>query len=95
MFLFMIVGKKDAPLFEAELQAGVKAEVATSSTQKKEETHMPNFIIHASLDVVEEAAWKNPNMYALHLRLFSDARPTTKAFKLNPALTIAVVNFAF
>jgi hypothetical protein len=59
----MIVGKKDAPLFEAELQAGVKAETASSSTQKKEETHMPNFIIHASLDVVEEAAWKNPNMY--------------------------------
>lgn len=64
MFLFMIVGKKDAPLFEAELQAGIKStDLSATKDPKKEETHMPNFIIHASLDVVDEAVWKNANMY--------------------------------
>lgn len=69
MFLFMIVGKKDAPLFEAELQAGIKAESSTKQENKKDDSHMPNFIIHAAIDVVEEAVWKNANMCA---RLLTD-----------------------
>ena len=63
MFLFMIIGKNDAPLFEAELQAGIKLEAAKTDMVRKDETHLPNFLIHASLDVVEEVVWKNPNMF--------------------------------
>lgn len=59
----MIVGKKDAPLFEAELQAGVKADPQGKSDSKKDESHLPTFIVHASIDVVEETVWKNSNMY--------------------------------
>jgi len=65
MFLFMIVGKKDAPIFEAELQAGIKAEPSAKTDAKKDDAHLPNFVIHASIDIVEEAVWKNPNMYEL------------------------------
>lgn len=65
MFLFMIVGKKDAPLFEAELQAGVKADIQGKNDSKKDESHLPTFIVHASIDVVEETVWKNANMYEL------------------------------
>lgn len=65
MFLFMIVGKKDAPLFEAELQAGLKADGSKPDPNKKDETHLPNFLIHASLDVVEEVVWKNSSLFVL------------------------------
>lgn len=64
MFLFMIVGKKDAPLFEAELQAGSKGDTQAKLESKKDESHLPTFIVHASIDVVEETVWKNSNMYA-------------------------------
>lgn len=80
MFLFMIVGKKDAPLFEAELQAGVKVDAQTKADNKKDESHLPTFIVHASIDVVEETVWKNSNMFVGLLPLEAPFKSTRVFF---------------
>ena len=76
----MIVGKEDAPLFEAELQAGVKADGQAKNDSKKDESHLPTFIVHASIDVVEETVWKNSNMYAPISRAIRSLAPKFATF---------------
>eukprot|EP01114_Cavostelium_apophysatum_P012794 TRINITY_DN2952_c0_g1_i2.p1 TRINITY_DN2952_c0_g1~~TRINITY_DN2952_c0_g1_i2.p1 ORF type:complete len:151 (-),score=32.83 TRINITY_DN2952_c0_g1_i2:32-451(-) len=52
--LFIIVGKNDNLIYQAEL---------VTSQKKENATHLSQFIIHSSLDVVDEAVWKNNSMY--------------------------------
>jgi trafficking protein particle complex subunit 2 len=50
-YSFVIVGKDDNPLYELDI-----------GFSKKESTpHM--FILHSSLDIVEELVWKNTALY--------------------------------
>ena len=51
-YLFVIVGKNDNPLFR--LDNGKKSESSK---------HLHEFIIHSSLDVVDELVWKKYDMY--------------------------------
>lgn len=34
---------------------------------KKDENHLSHFIIHSSLDIVDEAVWRNKDMYAARI----------------------------
>lgn len=65
MFVFVIVGKNGKPLFEIDLQPKATQD-PNVKVEKKEDAHLSTFIIHASLDIVDEAIWKNGNLY-LHL----------------------------
>eukprot|EP01113_Clastostelium_recurvatum_P042570 TRINITY_DN6905_c0_g1_i1.p1 TRINITY_DN6905_c0_g1~~TRINITY_DN6905_c0_g1_i1.p1 ORF type:complete len:137 (+),score=27.18 TRINITY_DN6905_c0_g1_i1:70-480(+) len=53
-YTFTIVGKNDNPLYEAEFASGVKA--------KEQAHHLSQFVIHSSIDLVEEAVWKSTAM---------------------------------
>eukprot|EP01099_Mayorella_cantabrigiensis_P003094 TRINITY_DN2415_c0_g2_i1.p1 TRINITY_DN2415_c0_g2~~TRINITY_DN2415_c0_g2_i1.p1 ORF type:complete len:147 (+),score=37.19 TRINITY_DN2415_c0_g2_i1:31-441(+) len=52
-YLFMIVTKNDNPIYEVEFMPN----------PKKENGHLSQFILHASLDVIEEIVWKNNSTY--------------------------------
>jgi len=60
---FVIVNRHDVPIYEAELGAG----------GKKEDTgHLHQFVMHAALDVVEEAIWGTQSMYLKVVDRFND-----------------------
>ncbi|KAJ3689664.1 hypothetical protein LUZ61_018828 [Rhynchospora tenuis] len=44
---FIVVSKNDIPIYEAEV----------GSTQKQEQAHQHQFILHAALDLVQDLAW--------------------------------------
>mmetsp|Transcript_736 Transcript_736/g.1175 ORF Transcript_736/g.1175 Transcript_736/m.1175 type:complete len:129 (+) Transcript_736:1367-1753(+) len=50
--MFLIIGKNDVPLFEANL-----------NTVKREIGHLNHFIAHSALDIVDEEAKATPSMY--------------------------------
>ncbi|ELR20672.1 MIP2A, putative [Acanthamoeba castellanii str. Neff] len=62
-YSFIIVGKRDNPLFEIEF-AGPKKEVSQQPEAQ--------FVIHAALDLVEEHVWKNPQMYLKVVDKYND-----------------------
>lgn len=64
MLVFFIVGKNSKPLFEADLQVKSSQDTQPQKTSEKkgDETHLPSFIVHASLDIIDEAVWKNSNL---------------------------------
>jgi len=62
-YSFIIVGKRDNPLFEVTFVGG-KREIA-----QQPETQ---FAIHAALDLVDEHVWKNPQMYLKVVDKFND-----------------------
>ncbi len=62
-YVFVIVGRKDNPIYEAEWLRGPKRE---------ERSHLNQFIIHAALDEVDELKWKNKSMYLGKVDTFND-----------------------
>ncbi|GAM17909.1 hypothetical protein SAMD00019534_010840, partial [Acytostelium subglobosum LB1] len=52
-YTFMIIGKNDNPIYELEFP---------QSSQKKEPNYINQYILHSSLDIVEEVLWKTNNM---------------------------------
>ena len=62
-YAFVIVGKRDNPIYETEWLRGPKRE---------ERSHLNQFIIHAALDEVDELKWKNKNMYLGKVDSFND-----------------------
>lgn len=63
MLVFFIVGKNSKPLFEADLQVKSSQETQLQKLDRKgDEAHLPSFIVHASLDIIDEAVWKNSNL---------------------------------
>ncbi|KZF21620.1 trafficking protein-like protein particle complex subunit 2 [Xylona heveae TC161] len=61
-YYFAIVGTKDNPLFEHEF--GTSKQGGDGVARFREEArHMNQFIVHSSLDIVEEVQWGNGQMY--------------------------------
>lgn len=38
---------------------------AADSSSRKDDNHLSHFIIHSSLDIVDEAVWRNKDVYAV------------------------------
>ncbi|PHJ16199.1 mbp-1 interacting protein-2a family protein [Cystoisospora suis] len=63
IFVLVIVGKGDTPLYEADL----------SSPGKREDSpHYDQFIIHQALDAVDEYVWQTQSMYLKNCDSFRD-----------------------
>jgi len=62
--LFVIVGKNDNLIYQAQLAAPQKKEGAT---------HLSQFIVHSALDVVDDIVWKNTAMYLKVVDRFSNS----------------------
>ncbi|KAL8430148.1 hypothetical protein Efla_001812 [Eimeria flavescens] len=63
LFVFVIVGKGDTPLYEADLSAPGKRE---------DSPHYDQFIIHQALDAVDEYVWQTQSMYLKNCDSFRD-----------------------
>lgn len=57
-YYFTIIGTKDNPLFEIDFGTS-KAGGDGTARFREEARHMNQFIVHAALDMVEEAQWGN------------------------------------
>ena len=65
-YYFAIVGTKDNPLFELEF--GTSKQGGDGVARFPAEARQLNpFIVHASLDIVEEVQWLNPQMFVLSM----------------------------
>ena len=64
-YIFIIVGKKDNPLYEAEF-----------SRKKEENRHLNQFIVHSALDMVDEAMWNTNNMFLKTVDKFNESLVT-------------------
>ncbi|KAI9665431.1 MAG: TRAPP subunit [Trizodia sp. TS-e1964] len=61
-YYFCIVGTKDNPLFEHEF--GTSKQGGDGVARFREEArHLNQFIVHSSLDIVEEVMWNSGAMY--------------------------------
>lgn len=63
VYVLIIVGKGDVPIFEADL----------SSPGKRDDTpHLDQFIIHQALDIVDELVWQSNSMYLKNVDSFNN-----------------------
>jgi len=61
-YYFAIIGTKDNPLFEYEF--GTSKQGGDGTARFREDArHMNQFIVHSSLDIVEEVQWTTGAMY--------------------------------
>ena len=63
-YYFCIVGTKDNPLFELEFGTS-KAGGDGVARFPAEARHLNQFVVHSSLDIVEEVQWFNSQMCVL------------------------------
>src|SRR5438046_10101906 len=67
-YYFTIIGTKDNPIFEHEF--GTSKQGGDGVARFPEQArHMNQFIVHSSLDIVEEVQWGGGQMY-VHLVLY-------------------------
>ncbi|KIW00587.1 uncharacterized protein PV09_07940 [Verruconis gallopava] len=71
-FYFVIVGHRDNPLFEHEFGTS-KSGGDGGSRFTQEQRRMNQFIVHASLDVAEEAQWGTQNMYLKYIDRYASS----------------------
>lgn len=64
-YYFVIVGTQDNPLFEHEFGTS-KAGGDGQSRFNDQVRHLNQFILHSSLDIVEEVQWGQGQMYVSH-----------------------------
>ena len=79
-YYFCIVGTRDQPLFELEFGTSKQGGDGVARFSQ-EARHMNPFIVHASLDFVDELQWTNNQMYP---------SPFTQALRFALPLTIAI-----
>lgn len=60
---FVIVARNDCPIYESELGTAPK---------KDEGTHLHQFILHAALDIVQDALWTTNAMFLKVVDKFND-----------------------
>ncbi|OCK79433.1 Sedlin [Lepidopterella palustris CBS 459.81] len=75
-YYFVIIGTKDNPLFEHEF--GTSKQGGDGIARFREDArHMNQFIVHSSLDIVEEIQWGGPQaggqMYLKHIDRFQSS----------------------
>ena len=64
-YYFTIIGTRDNPLFE--LDFGTSKVGGDGIARFREEAkHMNQFIVHAAIDLVEEAQWSTKDLYAAY-----------------------------
>ena len=61
-YLFVIVGKNDNPVYKIEHAS--RPEAATK--------HLQEFILHSSLDVIDDLIWKSTGMYFKNIDRFGE-----------------------
>ncbi|MCJ1223490.1 TRAPP subunit [Toensbergia leucococca] len=82
-YYFCIVGTRDNPLFELEF--GTSKQGGDGQARFSPEARAMNpFIVHSSLDIVEEVQWLSPQMYLKRIDQFSTSHISTF---LTPTLT--------
>ncbi|MCJ1253003.1 TRAPP subunit [Lignoscripta atroalba] len=86
-YYFCIVGTKDNPLFELEFGTS-KAGGDGVARFPAEARHLNQFIVHSSLDIVEEVQWLSSQMYLKRIDHFASSHiscfltPTSTKFLL-------------
>ncbi|KAF1816117.1 trafficking protein-like protein particle complex subunit 2 [Eremomyces bilateralis CBS 781.70] len=71
-YYFAIIGTKDNPLFEHEF--GTSRQGGDGVARFREDArHMNQFIVHSSLDIVEEVQWGGGQMYLKHVDSFRNS----------------------
>lgn len=100
-YYFCIVGTRDNPLFELEFGTSKQGGdgVARFSSEARQ---MNPFIIHSSLDIVDEVQWLNTQMYVLRATMTSNlSRKTPRVHKMaalsklisnNPGISSVLIN---
>ncbi len=79
-FYFAIIGTQDNPLFEHEF--GTSKQGGDGVAKFPEQArHMNQFIVHSSLDIVEEVQWGSGQMYVLPPSAFSKAYSVSRYLK--------------
>ena len=63
-YYFCIIGTKDNPLFEYEFGTSKQGGDGIARFPA-EARHINQFIVHSSLDIVEEVQWLNNQMYGI------------------------------
>jgi hypothetical protein len=61
-YYFVIVGTRDNPVFEHEFGSSRQGGDGLAKFGENAR-HMNQFVVHSSLDIVEEAQWGNNQMY--------------------------------
>lgn len=75
-YYFAIVSPTDSPIFELTFGTSKAGGDGVARFRNGETSrYMNQFIVHASIDIVEEVQWLNPNMYLKHI----DTYPPTNA----------------
>lgn len=65
--MFMIVSKDDYPVFELSIDSLVK---------RKEYVQLHEFILHSSLDIIDNIQWNSQNMYLKTVDRFNELSVT-------------------
>uniref|UniRef100_A0A7S1FIS4 Trafficking protein particle complex subunit 2 n=1 Tax=Noctiluca scintillans TaxID=2966 RepID=A0A7S1FIS4_NOCSC len=63
VFVLIIVGKDDVPIYEADL---------SSAGMREDSPHLDQFVIHAALDQVADMVWSTTSMFLRIVDKFND-----------------------
>jgi hypothetical protein len=77
-YYFAIIGTQDNPLFEYEF--GTSKQGGDGQARFSEQArHLNQFILHSSLDIVEEVQWTNGQLYVLYIdsRRYPNCSPSS------------------
>ncbi|EFH65549.1 predicted protein [Arabidopsis lyrata subsp. lyrata] len=69
---FIIVGRNDIPIYEAEVGSAAKLTPILSIWQREDAAQLHQFILHAALDVVQDLAWTTSAMFLKSVDRFND-----------------------
>lgn len=76
-YYFAIVGHNDNPVYETEFSPQMRsshssAESGRDQMKKNSDPHLHQFVVHASLDLVDEMMWSTNNMYLKVIDRFNE-----------------------